>query len=42
MKMKDELSAAVNAKTISFAIDKSMKEYEIDGRVVKLALKKAE
>ncbi|MEW6723119.1 MAG: isoleucine--tRNA ligase [Candidatus Micrarchaeota archaeon] len=40
-KQEKELSEAVNASSVKFAPEKKMNEYTVDGRLVKLALKKA-
>jgi len=36
----DLLSSSVNASAVEFKVDKEMKEFQIDGRLVKLSLKK--
>jgi isoleucyl-tRNA synthetase len=41
-KNEKPISDAVNASEIKYAIDKVMNEYEIDGRLLKLSLKKKE
>ncbi len=41
-KHEARLKGAVNASAVEFAAEKAMNEYEIDGRLVKLALKKME
>ncbi len=39
-KFEDNVAKGVNAKQIKIAEEKEMKEYEIDGRVVRIAIKK--
>ncbi|HID72769.1 TPA: hypothetical protein EYP38_02400, partial [Candidatus Micrarchaeota archaeon] len=39
-KNSDKLREAVNATALEFKVDKEMKEFEIDGRLVKISLKK--
>ena len=39
-KQEKALSVAVNASSVGYSPEKQMNEYTIDGRLVKLALKK--
>ena len=39
-KNKDTFIGSVNATKLEFAVDPTMKEFEIDGRLVKISLKK--
>jgi predicted PilT family ATPase len=41
-KNEKALSEAVNAAGIKFAVEPTMNEYEIDGRLLKVAIKKKE